>query len=92
MRQNWFDACVDRCGGNRHGIKVITTKAPAGGLAIGADGIIYLAFSGNTFAGYLADYEVKKMNWKISLKTNKKQQHKNDCMHTYTSSSSSSSS
>lgn len=49
---------MDRCGGDRNGIRVLTTKAPPGGTAIGADGIIYLAFSGNKFAGYLADYEV----------------------------------
>jgi hypothetical protein len=58
--QNWFDACVETCGGGeRDAIEVVTTNAPARGLAAGADGIIYFAMSGGKFAGYLADYEVR---------------------------------
>jgi hypothetical protein len=49
---------VERCGGSRRNIRVITTTAPAAGLGLGASGIIYLALHGDVLAGYLADYEV----------------------------------
>jgi len=51
---------VETCGGGkRDAIEVVTTNAPARGLAAGAGGIIYFAMSGGKFAGYLADYEVR---------------------------------
>jgi hypothetical protein len=56
--QNWFDACVERTGGDRHAMQVVTTRAPAAGLGQGADGIIYIAHFNGILAGYLADYEV----------------------------------
>jgi hypothetical protein len=56
--QNWFDACVEQCGGERHMVEVVTSSAPACGLGLGAQGIIYLALCRSMFAGYLADYEV----------------------------------
>lgn len=57
--QNWFDACVERCGGSRRDVTVVTASAPAVGLGLGASGIIYLALHGDVLAGYLADYEVR---------------------------------
>ena len=49
---------MERCGGSRRNIRVITTTAPVAGLGLGASGIIYLALHGDVLAGYLADYEV----------------------------------